>query len=270
MNDLFKNFGNGEVHSEVQVFNFNDNKVRTVKIHDEPWFLTKDVCVVLGISNSRDAISALDEDEKGVVITDTLGGEQKTSIVSESGLYSLILRSRKPEAKAFKKWVTSEVLPAIRKTGAYVHATPEMTNEELIARALIAAKEAIDRKDAQLKVQAEQLELQAPAVEYVRNVLDSRSLHTINSIAVYLEISAVALNRFLVDQGIIYRQGKIFCPTAKIRDKGYCDYAIIPYLNSKGEKMTCSHLKWTEKGRRFIVELYKKVKGFRKKSETIA
>ena len=88
-------------------------------------FVAKDVCVCLEIGNSRDAVASLDDDEKGVGIIDTPGGKQEMSIVSEPGLYSLILRSRKPEAKAFKRWVTHDILPSIRKTGAYVASTKE-------------------------------------------------------------------------------------------------------------------------------------------------
>lgn len=91
-------------------------------VHDansEPWFVAKDVCEILGIVNPRDALSNLDDDEKGVANTDTLGGEQTLNTVSESGLYSLILRSRKPEAKVFKRWITHEVLPSLRKVGLY-------------------------------------------------------------------------------------------------------------------------------------------------------
>lgn len=101
--------------------------IRIVMQNDEPWFVAKDVCEALEISNSRDALSRLDDDEKGVASTDTLGGVQEVSIINEPGLYTLILGSRKPEAKAFKRWVTHDILPAIRKTGHY--ATPgAMTN----------------------------------------------------------------------------------------------------------------------------------------------
>lgn len=104
----------------IKLFEYQQKQVRTFLIKKRIWFAAKDVCDVLGIGNNRDALARLDEDEKGVVSTDTLGGEQSLSIVSESGMYSLVLGSRKPEAKAFKKWITSEVLPQIRETGRYV------------------------------------------------------------------------------------------------------------------------------------------------------
>jgi anti-repressor protein len=108
---------------QIQALNFEDKTVRTISRDGEMWWVLKDVCDVLEISNSRDTTARLDEDEKGVAQIYTPGGQQEMTIISESGLYNVILRSDKPKAKPFRKWVTSEVLPAIRKTGVYsVHA----------------------------------------------------------------------------------------------------------------------------------------------------
>lgn len=114
--------------TETQIFSFGENaSLRVQVIDNEPWFVAKDVCDVLGIVNHKDAVSRLDNDEKrGVGITDPIGRQQIANAVSESGLYSLIFQSRKPSAKSFRKWVTSEVLPSIRKTGGYnTPQTPE-------------------------------------------------------------------------------------------------------------------------------------------------
>ncbi|WP_447590173.1 BRO-N domain-containing protein [Aquipseudomonas campi] len=105
--------------AQVIPFQFEANEVRTMLIDDQPWFVAADVCQALAVRNNRDALSRLDDDEKGVATTDTLGGSQVVGIINESGLYSLILTSRKAEAKRFKKWITAEVLPAIRRTGQY-------------------------------------------------------------------------------------------------------------------------------------------------------
>lgn len=105
--------------NNLQSFSFDSNGVRVHQIDGQPWFVARDICSALDLDNVAQAISRLDEDEKGFTTNDTPGGEQEFSIISESGLYSLILTSRKPEAKAFKKWVTSEVLPSIRKAGQY-------------------------------------------------------------------------------------------------------------------------------------------------------
>lgn len=109
--------------SNIQIFNYQSNEVRTVEMGGEPWFVLKDVCNILGISKYRDTAARLDADERGSVEVDTLGGTQQVIAVNESGLYHVILRSDKPEAAPFRKWVTSEVLPSIRKNGAYM--TPE-------------------------------------------------------------------------------------------------------------------------------------------------
>ena len=105
--------------NEIQVWNYESSEIRTVQVNGEPWFVLADVCKVLEISNSRNISSRLDPDEKGVTLVDTLGGTQQMTIINESGLYTVILRSDKPQAKPFRKWVTSVVLPSIRKTGSY-------------------------------------------------------------------------------------------------------------------------------------------------------
>lgn len=106
--------------NELKIFDYEGEKIRTVIKDGEPWWVLKDVCMVLNIGNARDVFNRLDDDEKGVDQIDTLGGKQNMQIVNESGLYNVILRSDKPQAKPFRKWVTSEVLPSIRKTGQYI------------------------------------------------------------------------------------------------------------------------------------------------------
>jgi len=128
------------MQSEIQqfVFPITNQAVRIVDQNGEPWWVAKDVCEVLAIANSRDALNRLDDDEKGVVITDTLGGPQEMAIINEAGLYSLILTSRKPEAKEFKRWVTHEVLPSIRKTGGYQAAPLEaQLNDPAVLRTVL-------------------------------------------------------------------------------------------------------------------------------------
>ena len=104
--------------------------VRMQMIKDEPWFAAKDVCELLGLDNSRQAVSRLDDDEKGVSNSDTLGGKQELTFVNESGMYALIFQSRKPQARAFRKWVTGEVLPSLRKYGYYVAPGAQLTDEQ--------------------------------------------------------------------------------------------------------------------------------------------
>ena len=122
-----------EIASDIierpRFYNFDSTAVRVVGTAQEPWFVAHDVCAALGISNSRQALASLEDDEKGVSITDTLGGPQELATVNESGLYALIFRSRKPQARLFRKWVTSEVLPAIRKTGTYTAPVAALTEQ---------------------------------------------------------------------------------------------------------------------------------------------
>jgi prophage antirepressor-like protein len=120
--------------NEIQIFIKDNFEIRVIEKHGEPWFVVKDVCEALEIVNSRDSVSRLDEDEKGVVLTDTPGGRQELTIVSEPGLYSLILGSRKPEAKQFKRWITHEVIPSIRKTGSYL-VQPQSIEDLIIMQA---------------------------------------------------------------------------------------------------------------------------------------
>ncbi len=129
--------------NDLQIFNYNGNEVRTIQKGGEPWWVLKDVCRVLGISKYRDTASRLDEDERGLVRVDTPGGEQEMTVINESGLYNVILRSDKPEAKPFRKWVTSEVLPSIRKTGGYQ--VPKTTGEQiqLLARGYTDLEQAV-------------------------------------------------------------------------------------------------------------------------------
>ena len=118
--------------SELQIFEFENNQVRTVMIHSNVWFVGKDVCDVLEIKNSSDALYSLDDEDKdGVGLTDSIGRTQTMTVINESGLYNLIFKSRKPEAKQFKRWITSEVIPQIRKTGSYsVNQQPELPSYE--------------------------------------------------------------------------------------------------------------------------------------------
>lgn len=120
--------------NEMQIFEREEfGQIRTITRDGEPWFVATDVCRALEVGNSRQAVSRLDDDEKGVISTDTLGGRQEVGIINEPGLYTLVLGSRKPEAKAFKRWITHEVLPSIRKTGAYATDSRLMEAAKLLA-----------------------------------------------------------------------------------------------------------------------------------------
>ena len=139
--------------TQLSTFNFESNSIRTLVINNEPWFVAKDLCNAINISNYRDAIERLDEDEKGVALTDTLGGKQEMNIVSESGMYTLILRCRDAVKKGsiphrFRKWVTSEVLPQIRKTGSYSKTTVDQRTGLRNAVNMLVSKKGLIYSDA--------------------------------------------------------------------------------------------------------------------------
>lgn len=145
--------------------------VRAVTLEGEPWFVAADVCRALGLGNSSQAIAKLDDDEKsGVIISDPHGREQVTRFISESGLYALVLSSRKPEAKAFKRWITHEVIPAIRKTGGYIAGQETMDDDQLLANALMVAQRKIAERNKQLEAANEKIKSDAPKVLFAETV----------------------------------------------------------------------------------------------------
>lgn len=189
---------------QIQKFNFDGEEIRVS--HDEqgnPWFIANDVCAVLEIVNSRDALTRLDDDEKGVVSTYTLGGEQEQSAINESGLYSLVLSSRKPEAKRFKKWVTAEVLPTLRKTGSYTMQVPTT-----LSGALRLAADQAER----IEQQALQLEQQRPAVEFVERYVEARSSKAISDVAKIIGAKPKAFFEWLHSEGVIFKRGGSWIP----------------------------------------------------------
>ena len=157
-----------QTQTAMQIFEYQGNEVRTIQHGDEVWWVLRDVCRVLSLSNPAKVAQRLDEDEKDITLSYTPGGYQEITIVNEPGLYSVILRSDKPEAKTFKRWVTHEVLPSIRKTGAY-NVGQELTDEEKMAHGLIAANAILQR----------QLEKKAmkdiPMIEFITAVVHSNS-----------------------------------------------------------------------------------------------
>ncbi len=149
--------------SNIIPFQFEDFSIRTVEIDDVVWFVAADVCDALDIGNTSQAMTRLDNDEKGIISNDTPGGDQNMIIINESGLYSLVLGSKKPEAKKFKKWVTSEVLPSIRKTGQYSIQNLSPANQLLVyAQQLVAHEEKIGwlNQEQQLMKQRQDVMLQ--------------------------------------------------------------------------------------------------------------
>lgn len=210
--------------NEMQVFESADfGQIRALTRDGEPWFVAADVCRVLDIVQNRNAVARLDDDEKGVCLMDTLGGKQEMTIINEPGLYSLVLGSRKPEARAFKRWVTHEVIPAIRKTGGYIAGEAEMTDDELLSRALLVMQEKLRQREVRLgKAEMENARLtvenqtMAPKADYFDALVDRNLLTNFRETAKQLGIREQHFIRYLIDHGYIYRdkRGKLM-PTAK-------------------------------------------------------
>ena len=246
---------------ELQNFNFNNLPVRTVLIDDEPWFVAKDVADILGYSNSRKALSDhVDDEDKGVTKSDTLGGNQNITIINESGLYSLILKSKKPEAKQFKRWVTSEVLPTIRKHGAYM--TDEKAQDVLhgngLADLLIQAGEQI--KSLEFDKQQLQVELEEvrEKTTYLDLILESPDDILTTQIAQDYGYSAVSFNRILHDLRIQRKVNKQWVLYSKYMGKGYIGSRTSDFVDSKGIARTSITTTWKQKGRKFLYEVLKK------------
>lgn len=186
--------------NELQLFNFEENEVRTLLINGEPYFIGKDVAQILGYSNPRDALSKHvdDEDKNSVAIRDGNKGNPNQTVINESGVYALVFGSKLPSAKRFKHWVTSEVLPQIRKTGSY--ASPQLTGEELMAKALIEANSVLAR-------QSKQLEEQKPKVLFADSVIASKGSILVRELA-----------KLIKQNGYDIREKKLY---RWLREKGY-------------------------------------------------
>jgi len=205
-------------------YNFDGWTIRAVTQGNEPWFVASDVADALTIGRTDDAVSRLDDDEKGAATIRTPGGNQKLTIINESGLYSLILTSRKPEAKRFKKWVTSEVLPSIRKTGGYsqaaapVIALPQDYIQAL--ESLLAAKKSEQIALEQVQQQQAQLAIAAPKVAFVDRYVVATGLKGFREVCKLLGANESRFREFLTDNKIMYRLGGSMTAHAQHLDAG--------------------------------------------------
>lgn len=249
---------------EIRVFESAEfGEVRVAEIDGEPWFIAADVCRALDVKNGRDAVSRLDDDEKGVALTDTLGGKQEMAAVSEVGLYTLVLSSRKPEAKAFKRWVTHDVLPSIRKHGAYM--TEEILQKTLenpdflIGLATQLKEEREKRLAAELDkaVLGQQIAELRPKASYYDLILQCASLLSVTEISKDYGMSAKAFNKKLHELHIQYQQSGVWFLYAEYQDGGYTQTKTQNYCRSDGTQGARTHMYWTQKGRLFLYERLK-------------
>lgn len=240
----------------LEMFDYQGQKVRTDSKDDAVWFVAADVCRVLDLGNTAMAVERLDADEKGISIIDTPGGNQQMVVVNEAGLYALILTSRKPQAKEFKRWVTHEVLPSIRKRGLYA-VDEVLKNPDLLISALVELKkERAEKKRLELEnaVKAQQIAELQPKASYYDVVLSCPDLVTITQIAKDFGMSAKKLNQILKEKKVQFKQGKTWFLYQKYAEQGYTQSKTYLYDD---DNHTAMHTLWTQKGRLFIYGLLK-------------
>lgn len=239
--------------NNIKTFNFEDLPVRTTTVDNEPYFVGNDVAQILGYEDYRGAINKkVDSDDKLRSQIDHAGQKRNVTLINESGLYSLIFSSKLESAKRFKRWVTSEVLPSIRKHGIYATDNvieQTIQNPDYIIHVLTEFKK---EREGRLVAEQQVNELK-PKATYYDLVLQNKSLLSVSKIAKDYGMSARSLNKLLHSLGVQYKQGDIWLLYAKYQDKGYTHTSTYA-LDEEHSKVTT---KWTQKGRLFIYDLLK-------------
>lgn len=242
--------------NELQTFNFEENKVRSLLIDNAPWFVGKDVADILGYQNgSRDINRHVDEEDRQNYQNGTSEiNNRGMTIINESGLYSLVLSSKLPSAKKFKRWVTSEVLPALRKTGQYQ--VKELSGSELMAKALIEAQSVLAAKD-------KQIEEMKPKALFADAVATSHTSILVGELAKILKQNGIDMGQkrlfaWLREKGyLIKRQGTDYnMPTQKAMDLGLFEIKEGSYVNGSGVNITTKTPKVTGKGQQYFINKF--------------
>ncbi|MCM0724345.1 phage antirepressor [Latilactobacillus curvatus] len=243
--------------NDLQLFNFNGNQVRTVLIENEPYFVGKDVADIQGYERSDNAIrNRVDTEDKLTHHISASGQRRNMYIINESGLYSLILSSKLPAAKEFKRWVTKEVLPSIRKNGAYL--TMEKAEEILLNPDTIInlAQQVKNERQGRLIAEQRVNEL-TPKATYYDTVLANEALVSITVIAKDYGMSGTKMNMLLHDLKVQYKQGKTWLLYAKYQRNGWTQSETRMVQRKDGTEKAVLNTKWTQKGRLGLYELLK-------------
>ena len=252
---------------EIQIFkNDRFGEVRTMVINDEPWFVGKDVAMMLGYANTKDALAKRveREDKRGSQIATPLGGPQTMTIINESGLYSLILSSKLPQAKEFKRWVTSEVLPSIRRNGAYLtdDALARFAEDPDYGIKLLntlkrerTERLALMKENVTLSMENERMK---PMADYCAKILACTDTVTVTQIAQDYGMTAQDFNEMLADMKIQYRCGRQWILYSGYKQQGFVQSATTTYTRYDGTKGVRVSSRWTQLGRIF---LYERLKG---------
>ena len=242
--------------NELQIFkNPEFGEIRTIEVNNQPWFVGKDVADILGYRNgSRDINNHVEEEDRLKYQIGTAGQLREQTLINESGLYSLILSSKLPKAKEFKRWVTSDVLPTIRKTGGYL--TPEKV-EEVLSNPDTIIKLATEIKNLRTEnaIQKQQIAEFKPVKEYVDTILSSTDTVTVTQIAADYGLSARALNKILWEEHLIHNVNGQWILYKRWMNKGFTKSETINVPRADGSSKVVMNTKWTQKGRLKIHEI---------------
>ena len=246
--------------NELKIFENSDfGKVRTVLVDEEPFFVGKDVAKILGYSNPQKALrDHVVAEDKTANESFTVNGT-KGILINESGLYSLILSSKMPRAREFKHWVTSEILPSIRRHGLYA-VDEVLANPDMLINALTALKEERAKTkvlEEQNAVQSQQIMELQPKASYYDLVLNCKDLVSVTTIAKDYGWSARKMNTYLHDLGVQYKQGSVWILYQKYAEMGYTSTKTHSHPGKDGDVHATVHTYWTQKGRLFIYSLLK-------------
>ena len=256
------------MNNEIQRFDFRGASLRTLTDEEgEPWFVAKDVCDILGMSNPSMAVIALDKDEVAQIDPkDYLGSEnrsnQAVNIVSEPGLYKLIMRSRKPEAKEFQRWVTHEVLPQIRKTGGYIPTSESDSDEDIMARAVLVAQKTIKQKNQQIAEQQRRIVELEPKARFADAVAASDDTCLIGELAKMLLQNGIPVGqnrlfRLLRAEGYLGKSGSNRnMPTQRAMELGLFRIKETTVTHADGHTTVSRTSKVTGKGQRYFIDRY--------------
>lgn len=251
--------------NDVSIFNNPEfGQLRTLTIQNEPWFVGKDVAQVLGYERTADAVRKhIDPDDRGVAKMETPSGVQEMTIINESGLYSLILSSKLPGAKKFKRWVTGEVLPAIRKNGGYIAGQEQLSDAELMARAVLTAQKTIEEREKRIRELSEQADAMRPKALFADSVAASSNTVLVGEMAKILRQNGVDMGekrffRWLRENGyLIKRKGTDYnMPTQKSVEMGLFRIKETVVTHSDGHTSVNKTPKISGKGQQYFINLF--------------
>lgn len=239
-------------------------EIRTVTIDNEPWFVGKDIATALGYAKARNAISThvSDEDKKDAPIQGNLGGIQNMTIINESGLYALIFGSKLESAKRFKRWVTSEVLPSIRKHGGYISGQDTLSDDELMARALQVAQRKIEERDKVIEQQSRKIELDKPKTIFADAVKASETSILIGDLAKIISQNGVSIGQnrlfeWLRENGYLIKYGNSRnMPTQRSMEMGLFEIKESTHQNPDGSVRITRTPKVTGKGQIYFINKF--------------